>query len=175
MKDEASATLYVAFNPPHRISAYKSVGSSQTLLGFSVELLRGRSIKVFAGPKTDTRKLSSAIKMTALNTPVTAELDLYNNDGACQRVTLTFTPCVIGAEPIACKICIIQRSANHPTERLVTDMKPTKPEVALAAFSRDPVPSPYVRKICIQERPEIPADHHPSMRLITWRRIDGTQ
>ncbi len=151
MIEEANASLYVAFKPPHRISAYKLNGTSHSFLGYSVELLLERSIKIFMGPKTDTAKLSSAIKTTALNTPVTAVMELYDISGACQRVTMTFTPYSVGDDPIACKICIIQRSASHSIEqRQGTDIKPAKPRVALPALVRDPVPSPYVRKICLQ-------------------------
>jgi hypothetical protein len=166
----ASATLFAAFNPPHRISASKLDGSAQTVLGYNVELLRGRSIKVFMGPKTDSTKLSAALKSAALNNAVTAEMDLYDISGTCQRVTLTFTPFSAGAFPTACRICIIQKS--HSIEQgQFTDTAPAKPRVALPAIPRDAVPSPYIRRFCNQELPDIPAVQHPSMRPIIWRRI----
>jgi hypothetical protein len=190
MKDNA-ATLYAAFKHPHCITACKLEGSSKAILGYNVELLRGRSIKIFMGPKTDSTKLNAAMKTAALNHPVTADLCLYDINGACQLVTMKFTPCGFGANPTACRICIIQRPASHSIEyKQATEIavshrnsSAANPSVSLPAISRDnvqvptpfrdPVPSPYVRRFCHHELPAIPAVQHPSMRPVIWRRIES--
>ncbi len=109
------------------------------------------------GPKTDSAKLSAAIKLTALNTPVTAELDLYDISGACQRVAMTCTPCSVEGNPVACKICI-QRTANHSVEPRQT-MDAGEPSAALSALPNDPaptLPSPYARKqMCAEKNPPL--------------------
>ncbi len=168
MESEASATLFTSFYPPHNISAYGLEGSTEALLGYSVELLRGRSIKIFTGPKTDMAKLIAAIKTTALNTPITADMDLYDISGTCQRVTLTFAPCIVEANPVACKICIQRTGGRHLIEqKQVMDTESTKPRVA------DTMPSPYARKIFTEDLAKVPAAtaaQLESMRPIIWRR-----
>ena len=99
------ATIFVSLQAPHRISAYSF--NDEVLLGYSMELLRGRSIKIFHGPKTEITKLTAAIKNSALNTPVSVELDLYDRDGICHRVAVACTPfCGAGGAPVACRISI---------------------------------------------------------------------
>ena len=98
-------SIVVSFTAPHRISSYHS--NSEGMLGFSKELLRTRTIQIFKGPKTDTLRLTSAIKKSAAKDPTTAEFYLYDVSGECRKVRLNISAfCGIGGSPVACKITV---------------------------------------------------------------------
>ncbi len=105
MQDSADPYVVVTFYSPHRISAHSQ--GEETILGCSVDLLRGRSIQIFQGPKSDWLQLSAAIKNAELKTPVTIEMDLYDIHGKCERKLVGCTPvCNAGGKPLGCRVSI---------------------------------------------------------------------
>ena len=109
-------SVVVSFTAPHRISTYYS--DQDSVLGYSRDLLRGRTIKLFFGPKTDETRILAAIKKCAeLNTTIanTAVYDIY---GECIKSSLTFSPfCGSGGMPVACRVSFTEEQlSDSPTD-----------------------------------------------------------
>jgi hypothetical protein len=120
--NEATATIFASLPAPHRISTYRY---NKEILGYScLELLRGRSIKIFNGPNTDTIELTRAIKSSALNTPVTVELDLYHRGRICRHVTVACAPFCsgLGEWATACRISIHEKTESLSTYNISSDL-----------------------------------------------------
>ena len=82
--------IVVAFDAPHRILAIKADASS--VLGYGEEQLCGRTCQVFQGPRTDSAKLSSAIKGTALQVSTSMYIELYEFFGKSQQMMVICSP-----------------------------------------------------------------------------------
>ncbi len=193
-----AATISVSRQAPHRIFAYSF--NDEKLLGYSMELRRGRSIKFFCGPKIDIIKLTAAIKDPALTAPVTAELDLYDRQGKCHRVTVSCSPFSgTGNAHALCRI-IIQSVKKSSRKRLsdqtiflpslschqaitqsaapmsvtkdnVDQTPPESPRLALPVLSREPVPSPYIRRPAPSMLFGVSLSAPLSMKTVIWKRI----
>jgi hypothetical protein len=84
------AELIVSFEAPHRLLAIE-IGTNE-ILGFSEQLLLGRTLQVFYGPTTDSARITSAIKASAFCTCSILQVDFYKHSGACQTVSASFKP-----------------------------------------------------------------------------------
>ena len=81
--------LVVSYDSPHWI-----LSSDSEVLGFSESNIRGRSLKLFYGPTTDSARLSAAIKNSALQGDShTILAELYEGSGRCYSVIVTCSPC----------------------------------------------------------------------------------
>ena len=102
---DLDGSLVVCFNAPHRISTLNC--ETEGFLGYSKELLRGRSLQIFHGAMTDIPKLTTAIQNSSLKKSNTHKCRLYDINGICRNFLLTCSPfCGIGGAAVACKISI---------------------------------------------------------------------
>ena len=62
------------------------------LLGYTAEEIVGRSIKILHGPRTETSKISSAIKRSSLNQTTAIQSILYGRSGLGKTLSVTCTP-----------------------------------------------------------------------------------
>ena len=84
------AALIVTFEARHKILLTE--GATQCVLGYSEELLRGRTLNVLQGPRTDPARLSSAIKLSSFCITSSLQMDLYDCDGRCRTLLVTCQP-----------------------------------------------------------------------------------
>ena len=97
--------VVVTHYSPYRILAHSP--GEDTIMGCSVDLLRGRSFQIFQGPNSDWFQLGAAIKDAEPNCPLSIEMDLYDIHGTCERKRIVCTPvCDGGGKAVASRICI---------------------------------------------------------------------
>ena len=81
--------VIVSCDSPHLI-----LSSDSEVLGFTEQHMRGRSLKLFYGPTTDSARLSAAIKNSALQGDShTILAELYEGSGRCYSMIVTCSPC----------------------------------------------------------------------------------
>ena len=165
------SSIVVSFNTPHRISECELTG--KTLLGYTDNMLQGRSIRILQGTKTNSELLRAAIKNSALNNRTSTRLYLYDTDGECHNVAVTCIPiCDVHGIPQSCQlfVCPEIRDIGNNGAR---DQLPQVDRIStfVPALKRDPLPSPYVRQQLGKTFPDINRPLPPGMKPIIWQRI----
>ncbi len=94
--------LVISFDAPHKLLAVEFENSE--ILGFTEELLQGRTLQVFQGPTSDSVSMTSAIKACMYCTTTTLQLDLYDLSGKNHTVFAALEPLLdTSGVPVACK------------------------------------------------------------------------
>ena len=98
--------IVVSYDPPHWILATGC--SSAGILGYVESHIHSRTLKLFYGPRTNSLRLSAAIKNSALQrSSVSILVDLYESSGHCRNMLVTCSPfCDYSGAPVGCKLQI---------------------------------------------------------------------
>ena len=94
--------IIVSLDSPHRLLAIEF--GTDEILGYTEQLLRGRTLQVFHGPTTDSVSITSAVKASFFFTTTKLQLNLYELSGLCRTVSAIFEPFSdAGGVPVGCK------------------------------------------------------------------------
>eukprot|EP00291_Cryptomonas_curvata_P019340 CAMPEP_0172163938 /NCGR_PEP_ID=MMETSP1050-20130122/7556_1 /TAXON_ID=233186 /ORGANISM="Cryptomonas curvata, Strain CCAP979/52" /LENGTH=142 /DNA_ID=CAMNT_0012834197 /DNA_START=281 /DNA_END=706 /DNA_ORIENTATION=+ len=100
-----SANLAVSFPSPYTIVLADQ--GLQPLLGYSPEELRGHSLQILEGQKTDYKLLCLAIEQAAHNRPSTVSIVLYDRFGQPRCIACSCSPlCGPTGVPDACLLAL---------------------------------------------------------------------
>ncbi len=95
--------LVISIDTPHKLLDVKF--KKNEFLGFTEELLQGRTLQVFHGPTSDSVSMASAIKACMYCPTATLQLNLYDLSGESHTVNATLEPFLAtDGVPVACKI-----------------------------------------------------------------------
>ena len=77
------------------------------LLGYSVDSeICGRALKMLVGPRTDLSAIASGLQCAAMINVAHRCIGLYNQDGDCMMMEVTFSPYMSDRETLAC--CLLE-------------------------------------------------------------------